>query len=147
MKTVSIPTISAMFDYGASLLTTGNKFLLSGNLWAGKTTLTKGIASWLGIDPNQVQSPTYTYIHIYEEKFLHIDMRRIETEAQLHQLWLIDLIDHYNYVIIERPKWTAAYADTTWQTVDITASPDVQWRIVTSAHWNPSYQITNEEKQ
>src|SRR5260370_21418572 len=41
--------------------------LLSGNLGAGKTTMAKGIAKGLGIDPDGVSGPTFTLIH----KYLH----------------------------------------------------------------------------
>ena len=36
--------------------------LLSGDLGTGKTVLARGIAAALGIEPREVQSPTYTLI-------------------------------------------------------------------------------------
>lgn len=46
----------------------------------GKTTFTKGVATFLGIPQEEIQSPTYTYIAVYQEKLLHIDMWRIADE-------------------------------------------------------------------
>lgn len=53
--------------------------LLSGDLGAGKTLLTKGIASAIGIDPNEVVSPSFTLMNRFEGKFLlfHIDLYRL----------------------------------------------------------------------
>ena len=51
-----------------------------GDLGAGKTTLIKGIASELtGIDPYEVNSPTFTYLNIYEgsETLYHFDLYRL----------------------------------------------------------------------
>jgi tRNA threonylcarbamoyladenosine biosynthesis protein TsaE len=108
-----------MITYWKSLLQHGKKFLLEGDLWAGKTTITKWIAAWLEIHTDSVQSPTYTYMHIYEEKLLHIDMRRIETEQQFLHLWLLDLLDQYEYIVIEWPKREEHWKDTTWQRIII----------------------------
>lgn len=54
-------------------------FLLSGDLGAGKTLLTKGIASAIGIDPKEVVSPSFTLMNRFEGKFLlfHIDLYRL----------------------------------------------------------------------
>ena len=54
----------------------GNILLLTGDLGAGKTTLTKGIAKALGIK-RPVKSPTYTIVREYKEGKLplfHMDM-------------------------------------------------------------------------
>jgi tRNA threonylcarbamoyladenosine biosynthesis protein TsaE len=53
--------------------------LLSGDLGAGKTLLTKGIASGLGIDPKEVVSPTFSIMNRFEGKFLlfHFDLYRL----------------------------------------------------------------------
>ena len=55
--------------------------LLSGDLGAGKTTLTKGIVSGLGASSEEdVTSPTFTLVHKYSGKNLvyHADLYRIE---------------------------------------------------------------------
>ncbi|MFC6278347.1 tRNA (adenosine(37)-N6)-threonylcarbamoyltransferase complex ATPase subunit type 1 TsaE [Streptococcus moroccensis] len=52
--------------------------LLTGNLGAGKTTLTKGIAQGLGII-QMIKSPTYTIVRQYEGRLplYHLDVYRI----------------------------------------------------------------------
>lgn len=97
--------------YAAYLARSETHILLSGDLGAGKTTFTQGFAYWLGIRPDEVQSPTYTYLHIYQEKLLHIDMYRITDQYQFINIELPELIESYPYVIIEWPKYTELYAD------------------------------------
>lgn len=69
-------------DLGA-LLPCGSILCFFGGLGAGKTTFIKGIASgFAGIDPREVNSPTFTYLNIYGEqkKIYHFDLYRMRTE-------------------------------------------------------------------
>ena len=78
---------------------------LVGDLWSWKTTFTKWFAEGLWIDPKKVQSPTYTYVNLYDDKLLHIDMYRLDTFEDLVDKWILDLINQYEYILIEWPKW------------------------------------------
>ncbi|MCF7834529.1 tRNA (adenosine(37)-N6)-threonylcarbamoyltransferase complex ATPase subunit type 1 TsaE [Candidatus Gracilibacteria bacterium] len=94
-----------MLKLGNKLAKEAKVLLLRGDLGAGKTLLTKGFAKGLGIDENIVQSPTYAYINIYEDKLLHIDMYRIEHYSDLVEKGILDQIHQYEYIVIERPKF------------------------------------------
>ncbi|HLU22721.1 tRNA (adenosine(37)-N6)-threonylcarbamoyltransferase complex ATPase subunit type 1 TsaE [Lederbergia graminis] len=75
-----------------SLLQQGDVLLLEGDLGAGKTTFTKGIAVGLDITRN-VNSPTFTIIKEYEGRLplYHMDVYRVEDSSE-------DLgIDEYFY--------------------------------------------------
>lgn len=63
----------------ANLLKPGDVITLEGNLGAGKTTFTKGIAVGLGVK-RVVNSPTYTIIKEYEGELplYHMDVYRLE---------------------------------------------------------------------
>ena len=64
----------------AKALHAGDVILLDGDLGAGKTTFTKGLARGLGIRKN-VKSPTFTLIREYHEGRLplyHMDVYRLE---------------------------------------------------------------------
>src|ERR1700760_3270844 len=69
--------------------------LLHGDLGAGKTTLTKGIAeAFQAASQDDVTSPTFTLIHEYrgpEVSVYHIDLYRIETQRELESLGLEEL--------------------------------------------------------
>ena len=57
----------------------GDNLILTGDLGAGKTTLTKGIARGLGIE-QMIKSPTYTIIREYDQGRLplyHMDIYRV----------------------------------------------------------------------
>ncbi len=55
--------------------------LLSGDLGAGKTVLVQGVAAGLGIDPAEIQSPTFTLIREHvagDARLLHVDLYRLD---------------------------------------------------------------------
>jgi tRNA threonylcarbamoyladenosine biosynthesis protein TsaE len=68
----------------AASLNAGDVLLLSGNLGAGKTAFVRGLAEGLGIDPDEVSSPTFTLVHEYRGGRLtlyHVDLYRLDRAA------------------------------------------------------------------
>ncbi|MGX7074531.1 tRNA (adenosine(37)-N6)-threonylcarbamoyltransferase complex ATPase subunit type 1 TsaE [Falseniella ignava] len=65
-----------------SLLQKNDVLILTGELGAGKTTFTKGLAKGLGIR-QMIKSPTYTIVREYEGRLplYHLDVYRIEGDA------------------------------------------------------------------
>ena len=63
----------------------GEIILLSGSLGAGKTVLAKGIAQGLGIDKNNVVSPTFVLLRAYKGKHLlnHFDFYRVKSHKEI----------------------------------------------------------------
>lgn len=76
-------TIEAGFEF-AKQLEPGDVVCLEGDLGAGKTHFVKGVASYFGIDPESVSSPTYTLIHEYSGDLLvyHFDCYRLKSEQE-----------------------------------------------------------------
>ena len=68
----------------AAGLKAGDVILLAGNLGAGKTAFVRGLAAGLGLDPEEVSSPTFTLVHEYRGGRLtlyHADLYRLERVA------------------------------------------------------------------
>jgi tRNA threonylcarbamoyladenosine biosynthesis protein TsaE len=94
--------------------------LLSGDLGAGKTTLTKGIASGLGAaQVDEVTSPTFTLVHKYEGRALvyHVDLYRIGDAHDLETLGLEDVFSEHAVVIVEWPEKLSLRTD--WPVVRV----------------------------
>lgn len=85
-----------------SLLTGGVVLAMVGELAAGKTTMTRGIAEGLGCD-DDIHSPTFTLIHEHPGRHClnHIDLYRLETQADIDSLGLEDYIYGDGVVVIE----------------------------------------------
>ena len=118
-------TISIGREIGASL-GAPVLILLTGELGAGKTTLTKGIASGAGAaQEEEITSPTFTLIHKYTDgakpakrpAVYHIDLYRIESRPDLETLGLDDIFNERVIVIVEWPE--RLILPTNWPTVQI----------------------------
>lgn len=75
------------YDLGKKLskeLKPGDTISLEGDLGAGKTALTKGIAAGLGIEA-YITSPTFTLVNTYKGKMIlnHFDVYRIDDFEEL----------------------------------------------------------------
>ena len=94
------------FECGAQFgrqLAGGETVLLSGPLGAGKTVFVKGLASALGIDPEEVTSPSFTLVNPYDARFplFHIDLYRLdEGPAAAHAVDLDELLNDERAVIV-----------------------------------------------
>ena len=84
----------------AKTLRGGDVVLLDGEMGAGKTVFTKGLAKGLGIE-EEVTSPTYAYMNDYDGRLFHYDCYRIESVEQAERLGLADYFDMGGICIIE----------------------------------------------
>lgn len=84
----------------------GEIILLSGNLGAGKTVLTKGIAQGLGIDKNEVVSPTFIILRLYPGRLLlqHFDFYRIKQPQEIMNLSYHEYLYSDGVSVIEWPQ-------------------------------------------
>src|SRR6266850_3536388 len=64
-------------------LSGGEILLVNGPLGAGKTVFVKGLAAALGIDPEEVTSPSFTLVNPYVGRLTlyHIDLFRLDEGA------------------------------------------------------------------
>ena len=81
----------------------GDAYALNGELGAGKTTFTQGIAEGLGIT-EPVCSPTFTILQVYEEgrlPFYHFDVYRIEDSEEMEEIGYEDYFYGKGLCLIE----------------------------------------------
>ncbi len=106
-KTTFSPGESMELGYRlGKLLSPGTVVAFFGGLGMGKTTFTKGIAWALGIDGDEVTSPTFALVNIYEGKdvtLCHFDMYRIES---WEDLYATGFFDHYDSGCVLVCEWS-----------------------------------------
>lgn len=94
------------FDLGAKIgvqLSGGEILLLKGPLGAGKTMFVKGLAHSLGIDKEEVTSPSFTLVNPHQGRLLlyHIDLYRLnEGASAAHAVDLDELVADEEAVIV-----------------------------------------------
>jgi tRNA threonylcarbamoyladenosine biosynthesis protein TsaE len=95
-------TFELGFDIGKQL-SGGEIILLSGPLGAGKTLLVKGMAHALGVDEDDVSSPSFTLVNPYDGRLrlYHIDLYRLdEGVSAAHAVDLDELLSDEQAVIV-----------------------------------------------
>ena len=86
----------------AKTLEKGDVVLLYGDMGAGKTAFTKGVAKGLGIDDN-VSSPTYAYMNDYSGVLYHYDCYRLSSGEDAEGLGLTDYFYSNGICVVEWP--------------------------------------------
>lgn len=82
-------------------LSAGMVLCLTGDLGAGKTLLTKGIAAGLGVKED-VTSPSFTLMNLYEGRLsvAHFDLYRLEEEDALEDIGFYEYAEEPSGVAI-----------------------------------------------
>lgn len=111
MKTVEMDSRDATIALGQKIgqqLAAGDVLVLDGDLGAGKTTFTKGLAKGLEI-PDIIKSPTFTIIHEYHDGRLplyHMDAYRLENGGA-EDLGLEEYFDSDGVSVVEWAEFVA----------------------------------------
>ena len=83
----------------------------TGELGSGKTTLISMLCRHLKIlDP--VQSPTFTYMNLYDHKIAHFDLYRIADENDFFKLGFEEYLSSQYITLIEWPDIINQYLPT-----------------------------------
>ena len=93
------------------LLRAGDVLVLTGDLGAGKTQLTKGIAAGMGIT-DDVTSPTFNILMVYGDAgdmpLYHFDLYRLDDPDQLEDIGFYDALEGDGPCVIE---WGEQFSD------------------------------------
>ena len=93
-----------------TLLQAGDVLVLTGDLGAGKTQLTKGIAAGMGVE-DDVTSPTFNILMVYDGERMplyHFDLYRLDDPDQLEDIGLYEMLDGDGACVIE---WGEQFSD------------------------------------
>jgi len=89
----------------AAVLRPGDVVALEGELGAGKTTFVRGLAAGLGLDPNEVSSPTFVLCHEHDDgqgtlRLVHMDAYRLGDAADLESFGGDELIAGSDAIVV-----------------------------------------------
>ena len=108
--THSAAETEALGERLAARLTGGEVIAYTGDLGAGKTAFTRGLARGLGIT-DRVTSPTFTIVNEYEGGRLplfHFDMYRLSSSDELYDIGWEDYLDRGGVCAVE---WSEIVSD------------------------------------
>ncbi|MBP2663426.1 MAG: thiL [Firmicutes bacterium] len=136
----------------AKVLRPGDVICLSGNLGAGKTLLSQGIAEGLQV-ADVVSSPTFTVLNVYEGQsadsqdvtIYHFDLYRLEHPAELDDIGFDHYVDAGGIAIIEWPEKFLEFLpkEHVWLTLEYGELPDE--RVINLKAKGERYQTLCEE--
>ncbi|MBQ8201699.1 MAG: tRNA (adenosine(37)-N6)-threonylcarbamoyltransferase complex ATPase subunit type 1 TsaE [Clostridia bacterium] len=106
MRTASPNETRALGKRLASLLREGDVLLLFGDLGAGKSEMTRGIAEGLGVR-STVTSPSFTILNVYDEgcvPLYHFDWYRLESAEELYEMGMDEYLGGDGIAVVEWPS-------------------------------------------
>lgn len=86
----------------AEKLRAGDVIFYSGEMGAGKTAFTKGLAEYFGTE-EEVTSPTFALVHEYPARvpIFHFDLYRIADYDELYAIGFFDYLDRGGILAVE----------------------------------------------
>jgi tRNA threonylcarbamoyladenosine biosynthesis protein TsaE len=129
IRTSSPQQTEALGTALGALLRAGDIVALSGELGAGKTIFTRGIAEGAGAT-GHIASPTFTFIREYHGPvtMFHADLYRLDEPAQLEDIGLEEILDAGGIVVIEWAEKARALlpAEYLWVELRFTEQDDAR---------------------
>ncbi len=106
------------------LVRPGDVILLSGDLGAGKTTFTRGVARGAGVT-EPVTSPTFTLLHEYQGSLpvYHVDLYRWPAGEDLAELGLPEYLYGDGVTVVEWPAMLGRWTPEAYLSVDLSLAP------------------------
>lgn len=117
----------------ADLLGPGDVVGMVGPLGAGKTRLTRSIATSLGAPADAIASPTFVLIHEYEGRIpiYHFDTYRLNDPEEFESLGIVEYLEGEGVCLVE---WADRVAEllpshTTWVRIEATGPSERRFEI------------------
>ena len=90
----------------ARVLCPGDVLILQGDLGAGKSEFTRGIAQGLGIS-GPIPSPSFTILNVYEDGMMplyHFDWYRLNSSEELYEMGMDEFLLGEGVSVVEWPS-------------------------------------------
>ena len=111
----------------------GDTVLLYGDLGAGKSELTRGIAKGLGVKET-VTSPSFTILNVYESgrcPLYHFDWYRLESAEELYELGMDEYLGGDGIAVVEWPERCPEAIPEKYMAIRLTATGEESRQIET----------------
>lgn len=138
-KTITISSTEAMKELGALIgeqLIGGECLELIGDVGAGKTTFTKGLALGLGVDED-VQSPSFTISRVYDARdglrLDHYDFYRLPDAGILEHDFAESIADERVVTVVEWAEVVQGVLPSNRITLRIAATGDDEREVIVVA--------------
>jgi tRNA threonylcarbamoyladenosine biosynthesis protein TsaE len=109
----------------------GDVLVLSGHLGAGKTLFVRGLAKGLGLDPDSVNSPSFTFVNEYpgEKPLYHFDLYRMGDLSELQEIGWDEYLSRDGIVAIEWGEKAGPYLPDKYYRLEFTVLDETEREI------------------
>ncbi len=129
-----------------SLAADGDVYCLSGDLGAGKTLLSKGVCQAVGVEEEDVVSPTFSLMNIYAGKVMevrHFDLYRLDSPDELADIGFYEYVGGEGVSLIEWGDLFSSELPPEYLQVNLSIVP--KGRVVELIPLGPRYEAISRE--
>lgn len=132
----SVDGLAAAAREFAALMGDETVYAFHGEMGAGKTTFIRALVEYLGVDPEEANSPSFSIINEYRsdttaELIYHFDLYRLESVDEALEIGVEDYFDSGALCLLEWPERIEALLPDDTVVVKITVDPADNSRLLT----------------
>lgn len=121
--------------------------LLNGQLGTGKTCFSQGLIDRL--TGRNASSPSYSLINQYQGsdfEIFHIDLYRLDTEYELEEIGIYEILLEENLILIEWPELIRPYLED-YIEIRIKGQADQKRQLILEANFNAGQKLLERVKE